>query len=314
MPAEEAPTAEAGPPLGGLGLALAIVVLLGGALAAQVARDNRYAAWEAESSLLYVRSGAVLTRLGLAFDDLLADLYWIRAVQHYGSTKIADEADRTYDLLYPFLDFTTTLDPRFNIAYRFGAIFLTEAYPDGPGRPEQAIALLEKGVAAMPEKWQYVMDIGFIHYWWLHDYEAAAEWFRIASEVEGAPWWLEPLAATTLAQGGQRGGSRLLWQQLFETSDNEWLQAEAGRRLLQLDALDALDQLALAAQAYRDRTGDWPRTWAQLIDTGLVPFEPLDPTGTGYILVPGTGEFELSRESLLFPLPREPEALPDPPS
>ena len=29
------------------------------------------------------------------------------------------------------LDLTTTLDPRFNIAYRFGAIFLAERYPAG---------------------------------------------------------------------------------------------------------------------------------------------------------------------------------------
>ena len=34
-----------------------------------------------------------------------------------------------YPLLYPLLDITTTLDPRFNIAYRFGAIFLAEPYP-----------------------------------------------------------------------------------------------------------------------------------------------------------------------------------------
>ena len=34
-----------------------------------------------------------------------------------------------YPLLYPLLDLTTTLDPRFNIAYRFGAVFLAEPYP-----------------------------------------------------------------------------------------------------------------------------------------------------------------------------------------
>ena len=52
-----------------------------------------------------------------------------------------------YDLLYPLLDLTTTLDPLFNIAYRFGAIFLAEAYPAGAGRPDLAVALLEKGIA-----------------------------------------------------------------------------------------------------------------------------------------------------------------------
>ena len=56
------------------------------------------------------------------------------------------KASQTYPLLYPLLDLTTTLDPRFNIAYRFGAIFLAEPYPGGPGRPDLAIALLEKGL------------------------------------------------------------------------------------------------------------------------------------------------------------------------
>ena len=54
-----------------------------------------------------------------------------------------DEPDKNYDLLYPLLDLVTTLDPRFNVAYRFGAIFLVRAAPGGPGRPDLAIALLE---------------------------------------------------------------------------------------------------------------------------------------------------------------------------
>ena len=61
---------------------------------------------------------------------------------------------------------TTTLDPRFNIAYRFGAIFLAEPYPGGAGRPDLAIALLEKGLRARPDKWEYMQDIGFVHYWY----------------------------------------------------------------------------------------------------------------------------------------------------
>ena len=40
-----------------------------------------------------------------------------------------------FDLLYPLLDLVTSLDPHFKVAYRFGAIFLTEAYPSGPAGP-----------------------------------------------------------------------------------------------------------------------------------------------------------------------------------
>ena len=94
----------------------------------QVVRDDRYAEYRAETTALYIPTGAVLQRVALSFDTLLADVYWIRAIQHYGRTKLSEE-ERQYDLLYPLLDITTSLDPRFNIAYRFGAIFLGASVP-----------------------------------------------------------------------------------------------------------------------------------------------------------------------------------------
>ena len=80
--------------------------------------------------------------------------------------------------LVPLLDLTTTLDPRFHIAYRFGSIFLAESPPGGPGRPDLAIELLEKALRERPDRWEYMQDIGFVHYWWTHDYKAASEWLR----------------------------------------------------------------------------------------------------------------------------------------
>ena len=37
--------------------------------------------------LLYVRSGEAAKRIALAFDALAADVYWIRAIQHYGGDR-----------------------------------------------------------------------------------------------------------------------------------------------------------------------------------------------------------------------------------
>ena len=293
----------------GLRFAVAMALVMAASVALQMAREARYPSGALASPLLYVRSGPTMSRLALSFDDLLADVYWIRAIQHYGSTKLTDSDEKTYEFLYPFLDLATSLDPRFNIAYRFGAIFLTEGYPDGPGQPEQAIALLEKGVAAMPDRWQYVLDIGFVHYWWLQDYVAATAWFERASRIEGAPDWLGSLAATTLMQGGQRDGARLLWRHILDTSDNEWMQNEAARRLLQLDAMDGLDQLRQAVAAYRARQRQWPGDWADLVGAGLLAGVPIDPTGTAYRLEPGTGEVDVGADSVLFPLPNAPDRL-----
>ena len=109
-------------------LALAIVL--------QIARDRLFPTLAAaqQQQLLYVRSPQALGRMVLGFDALAADLYWIRAIQHYGGDRLAAEGPRRrYELLYPLLDITTSLDPYFNIAYRFGAIFLSEPYPGRRG-------------------------------------------------------------------------------------------------------------------------------------------------------------------------------------
>jgi hypothetical protein len=73
----------------------------------------------AETTVDWVRSPELMRRLALSFDSVLADLYWIRSVQYYGDTKLSADAKKEYGRLYPLLDMTTTLDPRFNIAYRF---------------------------------------------------------------------------------------------------------------------------------------------------------------------------------------------------
>ena len=189
----------------------------------------------------YLPSAAALDWMALSFDSVVADLYWIRALQYFGTTRRSNRTEKNYDLLYPLLDIVTTLDPRFNIAYRFGAIFLTEPSPDGPCRPDQAVTLLQKGAQHMPERWEYLMDTGFVYYRSLHDYAEAARWFRRAAAIPGSPRWLPSLAANTLAIGGNRRVSRALWQQIHETANDEWLQNETLRRLMQLDALDDID-------------------------------------------------------------------------
>jgi tetratricopeptide (TPR) repeat protein len=246
-----------------------IAVLFAGVIGLQAARDEPLPVSEGPG-ILYLRSPELVKRVVLSYDALAADVYWIRAVQHYGRTKLAPGTTKHYDLLYPLLDLTTSLDPDFNLAYRFGAIFLAEADPGGAGRPEQAIALLQKGLAAQPGRWEFAQDIGFVYYWWLRDYGHAAEWFRKAAAVSGAPNWMTPLAAVTEAEGGNRASSRTLWREIRASSTEEWLRAQAEFRLAQLDALDQIDELERRVRSYRDRAGGWPGSWNDLGRAGLL--------------------------------------------
>ena len=78
-----------------------------------------------------------MRRLAVGFNGIWADIYWIRAVQYYGDTKLSVDEKKNYDLLYPLLDITTSLDPHFNIAYRFGSILLVRGVSERT-RPDRA--------------------------------------------------------------------------------------------------------------------------------------------------------------------------------
>jgi tetratricopeptide (TPR) repeat protein len=255
------------------------------------------------TNLLYVRSPEFARHAALSFHALLADIYWIRTVQHYGGTKLSTAANKQYDVLYPLLDLTTSLDPYFDIAYKFGAVFLAEEYPSGAGRPDQAIAILQKGLRAQPDKWQLAQELGFVYYWWLADYDAAAMWFNRAADMTRAPDWLRPLAAVTLAEGGNRSSSRVLWTEIARSADADWLRDQATFRLKQLDALDGIDFIERIVQQYRARTGMFPTSWAEMIRAGFLRSVPPDPSGTPFRLDPSTGTVSLDPSSSLNPLP-----------
>jgi tetratricopeptide (TPR) repeat protein len=289
---------------GGLTAAILLALAsLGAAIGVQVVRDRVYSRDQfLERAVMYVRSGPALNRIVLSFDALAADVYWIRALQHYGGDRLARDGRRKYELLYPLLDLTTALDPYFTIAYRFGAIFLSESYPGGAGRPDQAVALLRKGIARQPAKWQYYHDIAFVYYWQLRDMQAAAKWFRMAAAQPDAPNWLDTVAASVLIQGGDRASARFLLQEILK-SDEVWLQRMATRGLLQVDALDIIEQLRPIVAAHAPPAGE-PYSWQRLIRIGVLRNIPVDPTGTPFDLDPATGAITVSPRSELYPMPR----------
>jgi tetratricopeptide (TPR) repeat protein len=281
---------------------IATLICLAAAIGLQIRRDRLYPRENAEQrALLYVRSPEALRRIALSFDALLADVYWIRALQHYGGDRRDTTKQRKYVLLAPLLDLTTSLDPYFTIAYRFGAIFLSEPYPGGGGRPDQAIALLRKGIAVQPTKWQYFHDIAFVHYWQLRDMEAAASWFRRAAALPNAPNWLEPVAATMLLEGGDREAARFLLREILK-SEEAWLRRMAARGLAQVDALDWIDQLQRFVAANPPPSGE-SYSWESYVRRRRLRDTPRDPAGTPFAIDSATGAVTVSTQSELYPMP-----------
>jgi tetratricopeptide (TPR) repeat protein len=283
----------------GVVLSVACVALAATALHA---RDSRFPLPVPQARLMYLRSGRTADRLFLSFDALAADVYWIRTIQHYGRDLKSSRETGRFELLQPLLDLTTTLDPHFNIAYRFGAIFLAEPPRKGPGRPDQAIALLEKGLERNPTRWQYAHDIAFVNYWYTGNYAEAARWFERAADLPHAPEWIRPLAALTLAQGGDRASARRMLRELLSSNEG-YIRASAERGLAQLTALEAIDQLQAMVERYQAVSGTYPTAWADLIRARILPGLPGDPSGAPFVLDPISHRVGLSPDSSLSPLP-----------
>lgn len=264
-----------------LGLALvaipALLVALG-FLQMRIEAETRTVAQQQEQLLL--RSGPMLKRLSLGYDSLLGDVYWTRAVQYYGS-RVGNRGEK-FELLWPLLDITTTLDPNLIVAYRFGAIFLSEPMPTGADRSDLAVELVKKGVAANPNSWELSSDLGFLYYWHLKDYQKASAAYLQGSKVPHAPSWLKMMAAQVAEKGNSFSNSLAIWSELYDTTQNEKVKNSAFQHLQSLHALQDTFELDQLAEQYRKQYGRYPASTKELSEGGLLQGIPCDPAGFPY--------------------------------
>jgi len=266
-----------------------LVGLVGGFALVNVQRelDAALAPYRTEVDVLYLPSGEWVKRLSFGYDGLMACIYWTRVVQHFGRQhlQIAQGGNPEYKLLYPLLDITTTLDPELLLAYRFGAIFLNEPRPGGLGRPDLAVKLLEKGIRNHPDYWRFWYDLGFVYYL-NKDYEKASQAFYEGAKHPDALPWMRVMAAQVAAEGGDRKKSRLLWQEVYHSTDDATIRWNALRHLAGLQVDDEIEFLEKLLHRYQKETGQPARAWQDLIAAGMLRGFPADPAGYPYQLAP----------------------------
>ncbi len=252
---------------------------------------------EPEPDLLYFSSPAAVKRIALGYDGLLADFYWMRAIQYYGRREEADKRPVRFKNLYTLFDITTTLDPNLMDAYRAGSMFLGEPEPVGAGQPQQALALLDKGIAAHPQNWQLRYDKGFVYYLYLQDYRKAGEVWMEASRLQTAPYWMAGLAAMSLSKGGAAEVAIALWRRQYEESTRADVRENARNHLLSYQVAGELAALEALIARYREHNGSYPPN-LQVLNRGRArPYPIVDPLGTPYDYDPETGNVWLSLDT-----------------
>jgi hypothetical protein len=260
-----------------------------------------------EKEDLILRSPSTVKKMSLGYDSLLADIYWTRAVQYYGS-RIGTE-NPNFDQLWPLLDITTTLDPKLVVAYRVGAIFLSERGRAGAGRADLAVELLRRGIAANPDQWRLYGDLGFIYYWWLQDYTNSAAAYLEGSKVPNSLPLLKMMAARVAEKGGSLETSAMIWSDLYSSTKNPSVRAQALEMLRGLKAQQDEIYLDEIAEKYKKRFGRYPASTRDIRDAGLLGGIPVDPLGFPYVFGPD-GKSRLNPQSTVV-IPTPPKGPPE---
>ena len=258
-------------------------------------------------------NGPTMKRLTLAFNGVAADWYWMRSLQyvggkivnyedtHAGKFDLNDLSSLDLRLLPSLLRMATTLDPQFLEPYYYGALVL----PDIDSN--EAIALLDGGIAANPNQWRLYQHLGYI-YWQRRDYDRASKIYDAGSKLPGAPPWMIAMSARMKAEGGAPQAAREMYLHINEVSDDIAIRHMVEKQLVRLDSLDERERIRRAISDYSARAGRCPITWREigpaLRTAGLrvdVTGAPLDPSAAPYHLSKGGCDVELDEHSQVPP-------------
>jgi hypothetical protein len=261
--------------------AVCVPALLVGLTLLQLRIDTTTDSVSAQNEELLLRSPKTIKRLSLGYDGLLADLYWTRAVQYYGT--YAGIPGSKFTMLWPLLDIATTLDPKLTPAYRFGAVFLSEPPPVGAGQAELAVQLTERGMEYNPTDWRMDASLAFLYYWYEKDYGKSSAAYLAGSKKPDAPGWLAMMAARMASKADAVETSKLIWTEIYNSSTNDDVRKNALQHLEGLQALEDIRQLEEIAEKYKSVYGHYPALGEDLVRAGVLQKLPVDPTGVPYV-------------------------------
>ncbi len=173
--------------------------------------------------------------LALGFEPVIADYYWIQALQLVGDAERPTGRNETVAAL---IDLVTGLDPWVDHPYRFAALWLTES----EGEVRHANRLLERGIAYHPLDWRNRFYLGYNHFFYLEDNARAADALESALRFPDAPDYLGSFVTRLRASSDGLDTAALFLERLIAQTEDEYAR---------VDYLEAFDQIETERRARR---------------------------------------------------------------
>jgi hypothetical protein len=211
---------------------------------------------------------------GRAFLPLLADYYWLAAIQAAG--KANSEAE--YRDLADYAQLITDLDPDFEYVYQFGGTMA----PYNRGREtwvntRESTAVLEKGVARFPTSVILRTLLAYNYSVFQKEYVRAAHILEETARLPGAPRYVSLLATRLYAQAGAFEAASAFADQIAGTAEDPDIRAAFEHRKKEIALERILQELDRAVADFRERTGRLPNNLKELVSSGQRTTIPADP-------------------------------------
>jgi len=218
---------------------------------------------------------SLLRVAGRAFLPVVADYYWLQAIQAGGKAATAEE----YRDISDYAQLITDIDPDFAYVYQFAGVLI----PFNRGREtwvntRESTAILEKGVARFPQAVLLRILLAYNYSSFSKDYLKSAQVLEATARLPRAPSWVSLLATRLYAQGGNFDAASTFANQLATSTDPE-TRAIFEQREKEIALERILRTLDAAVTAFRERERRLPNDVKELKSAGLIAQLPEDPLG-----------------------------------
>jgi hypothetical protein len=247
-----------------------------------VKADQQRPASARAEELSYLPNGKYLRLAALGYDQLVADLLWLKVVQHYGDGA---ETTEGFQWAYHAVDVLTDVDPTFAFAYQATGVMLTV----WAHLPRESAAILAKGVKNNPHVWELPFFLAYDHYYELNEPKIAAEYLRMAAALPKAPEYLPHLAARMTVESGEPGAALEFLQRLHQQTQDDTLREALELKMREVVAERDLQFLEEGVRRYKERYRRFPSTLRDLVAGDIIAELPAEPLGGQYTMDPERG-------------------------
>jgi hypothetical protein len=209
---------------------------------------------------------SALPYVTFGFDNVIADSYWILAVQDYVQWNANDRT--ATDSYLDYFRNISTLDPKFEYPYLFSILAIPVRDDTSKDVLDKLSIIVDKGIHAIPTSWQIPFYLATQYYRLTKSIDSTLHYLKLAVDKPDAPPGAYLVYSTLIANNsGKYKTSQALINVIYNNTDNEII-----KKIAQLGLQENIitQMLEKGIAAYSAKYKKYPDNIQELLDNKFI--------------------------------------------